>query len=121
MRVGFRRLWLANQQMYDMAEVDWRYQRTDEPVEARGTGHSNLDYYVHVAFRDAVLQRAPLEYDVYKAMDTTAPAILAADSIAKHSQLLAVPDFRPNASRATGQMPTLPALSPPPSVKRCTL
>jgi predicted dehydrogenase len=103
------KLWLANQHMHDMAEVDWRYQRTDEPIEARGTGHSNLDYYVHVAFRDAVLQRAPLEYDVYKAMDTTAPAILAADSIAKHSQLLAVPDFRPNASRAAGQMPTLAA------------
>jgi hypothetical protein len=88
-----------------MAEVDWRYQRTDEPAEARGSGHSNLDYYVHAAFRDAVLQRAPLEYDVYKAMDATAPAILAAESIANHSRLLAVPDFRPNTNRAAGQMP----------------
>jgi predicted dehydrogenase len=99
------KLWLAGHQMYDMAPVDWRYQRADEPAEARGTGHSNLDYYVHAAFREAVLGRAPLEYDVYKAMDTTAPALLAAESIAQGSQLMAVPDFRPSADRPSGQMP----------------
>lgn len=99
------KLWLANGQMFDMADVDWRYQRTDEPAEAKGSGHSNMDYYVHAAFRDAVLQRAPLDFDVYKAMDATVPALLAEESIKRNSQLLTVPDFRPNEQRAAGQAP----------------
>ena len=32
-----------------------------------------MDYYVHAAFRDAVLGKRKLDYDVYKAMETTAP------------------------------------------------
>ena len=46
--------------MHDLAEVDWRYERTDAPAEARGSGHGDADYYVHAAFRDAVLQGKPL-------------------------------------------------------------
>lgn len=99
------RLWLANGQMHDMAEVDWRYERTDAPAEARGSGHGDADYYVHAAFRDAVLQGKALEFDVYKAMDTAAPAILAAQSMAQGSVPLDVPDFRPGDGRARGSMP----------------
>jgi predicted dehydrogenase len=99
------KMWLKELQMFDMADVDWRYQRTDEPAEARGTGHSNMDYYVHASFRDAVLGRAPLDFDVYKAMDATAPALIASESIAKGSQLLTVPDFRPGPERKAGEMP----------------
>ena len=83
------KMWLANGQMHDMAEVDWQYQRTDAPREARGSGHGDADYYVHAAFRDAVLGTRPLEFDVYRAMDTAAPAILAAESIAQNSKQLA--------------------------------
>jgi len=101
------KLWLADEQMFDKADVDWRYERTDEPAAARGSGHRNLDYYVHVAFRDAVLGIKPLEYDLYQAMDTTAPAILAAESIAQGSKLMQVPSFRPGPTRPAGQMPTL--------------
>jgi predicted dehydrogenase len=99
------RLWLADAQMYDLAEVDWRYERTDAPPEARGSGHGDADYYVHAAFRDAVLGKRPLAFDVYRAMDTAAPAILAAESIEQGSRPLRVPDFRPNASRPAGQPP----------------
>ena len=99
------KLWLANSQMHDLAEVDWRHERTDAPPEARGSGHGDADYYVHATFRDAVLGIRPLEFDVYKAMDTAAPAILAADSIDQGSKLLQVPDFRPSARRPAGQMP----------------
>ena len=74
-------LWLADGQMHDLAEMDWGHARTDAPAEARGSGHGDADYYVHVSFRDAVLGKTPLEFDVYRAMDTAAPAILAADSI----------------------------------------
>jgi len=38
-------------------------------------------------------------------MDTAAPAILAAESVAEGTKLLAVPDFRPGPSRSHGQMP----------------
>lgn len=99
------KLWLKDAQMFDKAEVDWRYERTDAPAAARGSGHSDMDYYVHVAFRDAVLHGKPLEFDVYKAMETAAPALLAGESIAQNSKLLTVPDFRPNAARPAGTLP----------------
>ncbi len=99
------KMWLASAQMHDMAEVDWQFQRTDAPAEARGSGHGDADYYVHAAFRDAVMGTKPLEFDVYRAMDTAAPAILAAESIAQNSKLLSVPDFRPSAARPAGSMP----------------
>jgi predicted dehydrogenase len=99
------RLWLADARMHDLADVDWRYERTDAPSEARGTGHGDADYYVHTAFRDAVLGTRPLEFDVYAAMDTAAPAILAAESIARGSVPLRVPDFRPGVGRQRGQAP----------------
>jgi predicted dehydrogenase len=88
------KLWLANAQMHDLADVDWRYERPDAPPEARGSGHGDADYYVEAAFREAVLGGRPLEFDVYRAMDTAAPAILAAESIAQGSVPLAVPDFQ---------------------------
>ena len=99
------KMWLAKAQMHDMAEVDWQFQRTDAPTEARGSGHGDADYYVHAAFRDAVLGTRPLEFDLYRAMDTAAPAILAAESIEQNSKLLTVPDFRPSAERPAGTMP----------------
>jgi predicted dehydrogenase len=100
------KMWLAEGQMYDKADVDWRYERTDAPREARGTGHGDADYYVHVAFRDTIWGVKPPEFDVYSAMDTAAPAILAAESIAQGSARLQVPDFRPNESRPFGRMPS---------------
>jgi predicted dehydrogenase len=100
------KLWLAGAEMHDLADVDWRYERVDAPAEARGSGHGDADYYVHAAFRDAVLHGRPPELDVYRAMDTAAPAILAAESIAQGSVPLPVPDFRPGPSRPKGQPPT---------------
>jgi predicted dehydrogenase len=96
------RLWLAGAQMHDLATVDWRFERGDAPAEARGSGHGDADYYTHVAFRDAVRDGRPLELDVYKAMDTAAPAILAAESIERGSIPLQVPDFRPGDDRPAG-------------------
>ncbi|OGG55518.1 MAG: hypothetical protein A3F84_29730 [Candidatus Handelsmanbacteria bacterium RIFCSPLOWO2_12_FULL_64_10] len=99
------KMWLSDGQMHDLAQVDWRYERTDALPEARGSGHGDADYYVHTAFRDAVLGRKPPEFDVYRAIETAAPAILAADSIAQGSRLMHVPDFRPGATRPAGQVP----------------
>ena len=99
------KMWTADSQMHGPAKVDWRYERTDAPPEAVESGHRGTDYYVHISFRDAVLDGKPLEFDVYKAMDTAAPAILAADSIDAGGEPMDVPDFRPSASRPPGHMP----------------
>ncbi len=100
-------MWLADEQMHDLAEVDWRFQRTDAPPEARSSGHGDADYYVHALFRDAVRDNKPLEFDVYRAIETAAPAILAAESIVQKTQLR-VPDFRPGETRPAGEMPKEP-------------
>jgi predicted dehydrogenase len=99
------KMWLAGEQMADLANADWSYARADAPPEARGSGHGDADYYTHVAFRDSVLASRQPEFDVYQAMDTAAPAVVAAESIARGSDLLEVPDFRPHAGRRRGDDP----------------
>lgn len=99
------KLWCFDEQMNQPARVDWGWARTDAPAEAARSGHGGTDWHAHASFRDAVLHGIAPELDVYKAIDTAAPAILAADSIDQGSIPLAVPDFRPNASRAKGQPP----------------
>ncbi|MDE2998527.1 MAG: hypothetical protein OXU79_05535 [Gemmatimonadota bacterium] len=98
-------MWLADTQMNDWAEVDWQYQRTDAPPGARGSGHGDADYCVHTHFRDAVREGKPLPLDVYRAMNPTAPAIRAYDSILEGGKLMKVHDFRPGSERNTGEMP----------------
>ncbi|MCE2438774.1 MAG: Gfo/Idh/MocA family oxidoreductase [Candidatus Latescibacteria bacterium] len=98
-------MWLADEQMHDMAEVDWRFERTDAPPEARASGHGDADYYVHAAFRDAVRDGTALEFDVYRAIETAAPAILAADSIDHGSRPMKVPELRPTGARPKGVLP----------------
>ncbi|MEC8931697.1 MAG: Gfo/Idh/MocA family oxidoreductase [Candidatus Latescibacterota bacterium] len=98
------KMWRADNQQHDMADMDWRFERTDAPAEARASGHGDADYYVHAAFRDAVLGRQELSFDVYAAMDTAAPAIIAADAI-EAGRTLSVPDFRPGPARAAGDPP----------------
>jgi len=103
------KLWIADEQMHEPAQVDWRWQRTDGTPEALASGHGGTDYYAHASFRDALLHGKAPELDVYHAMDTAAPAILAADSIDGGSIPLQVPDFRPNAQRLAGQAPRVGA------------
>jgi predicted dehydrogenase len=102
---GKAKVWLADSGTDDLEEVDWGYARQDAPDAAHGSGHGDADYYVHASFRDAVLDGKPLELDVYGALDTAAPAILAADSIDSGSQRLVVPDFRPGPARTAGDEP----------------
>ena len=106
------KMWLAGSQMHDMAEVDWRREQTDATPEVLTSGHRGTDYYVHAAFRDAVLGKEPLEFDVYKAMDTAAPAILAVESINQGSMPLDVPDFHPSETRPAGHAPAATTTSP---------
>ncbi len=103
-------MWMADLQMHEVAEVDWRYERTDLSPEASRLwslmgGDTITDYYPHAAFRDAVLEGKPLEFNVYRAIDTAAPAILASMSIAQGFKLMHVPNFRPSEERPAGEMP----------------
>ena len=102
------KLWLAGAQMFDLADVDWRRERSDAPPEARGSGHGDADHYVAAAFRAAVLDGHAPELDVYRAIETAAPAILAAESIRQGTRLLRVPDFRPGPNRRPGELPVAP-------------
>ena len=97
------KLWLADSQMHDMSDMDWRMERADAPDAARGSGHGDADYYVHKAFRDAVLEGKPILFDVYRAIETAAPAVLTAESIDQGSKPMRVPEFRPSDSRPAGQ------------------
>ncbi|MBI4024269.1 MAG: Gfo/Idh/MocA family oxidoreductase [Verrucomicrobia bacterium] len=99
------KLWLADLQMDQKMDADWSWGPADATPEARASGHGGLDYYVHAAFRDAVLGVKPLEFDVYRAIETAAPAILAAQSITQDGAKLGVPSFRPGAERSVAQMP----------------
>jgi predicted dehydrogenase len=77
-----------------LQNVDWRYERSDAPIQAGGSGHGDADYYVHTQFRDAVRGLAAAPMTVYQAVETAAPAIVAAESIARGGVPLTVPDFR---------------------------
>lgn len=99
------KIWLADSGAEGLEEVDWGLAREGAPAAAAGSGHGDADYHVHAAFRDALLHGHPRELELYAAMDTAAPAILAAESIDAGSQPRVVPDFRPCPSRAPGQAP----------------
>lgn len=86
-------------------KMPWSLSRVDAPAAAIGSGHGDCDFYVFAAFADAVLRNVPLEFDVYRAAEITAPAILAGESIRQGSIPLDVPDFRPGPNRAPGQLP----------------
>lgn len=99
------RLWVEGWQLAQPLDVPWTTFRTDAPPEAAQSGHGGLDFFVFAHFADAVLRGVPLEFDVYQAVETAAPAILAAKSIAEDSAPQDVPDFRPGPHRRPGEMP----------------
>lgn len=99
------KMWLDGWHIADAIDLPWSSKRVDAPAEAHGSGHGDLDYYVFAQFADAVLYGDPVELDVYKAIDTAAPAILAAKSIAEGNTPQDVPDFRPGPNRKAGEIP----------------
>lgn len=65
--------------------------------EARQTGHGGSDYYPVADFVSAIRDGTTPDIDVYKAVETAAPCILAAQSAEQGGKPLDVPDFRPGA------------------------
>lgn len=99
------KLWVADWQLAQPLDVPWGTARIDGPPAAAASGHGGLDYYPFAVFADAALREVPVHFDVYQAVGTAAPAILAAQSAAGGSMPMDVPDFRPDAGRPAGQPP----------------
>jgi hypothetical protein len=94
--------WLRdNKTTHVPEEVWWDYDRATTPAEALASGHGGTDYYPIRGFVDCILNDTTPEFDVYRAAETAAPAIMAALSAEQNSARLEVPDFRPEARRST--------------------
>lgn len=99
------KFWVADWQLHQPLDVPWTHSRADAPRDAKDSGHGDCDYYTFAHFADSVLYGVPLGFDVYKAVETAAPAILAGQSIEQNNIPIDVPDFRPGPDRKPGQMP----------------
>ena len=75
-------------------EMHWGTSDPDAPEHVRNAGHGGIDYYPIDAFISAIVNDTTPAMDVYKAVETAAPAILAVESASQGGVLLEVPDFR---------------------------
>ncbi len=74
--------------------MDWTAHDPDAPDYIQKAAHGGTDYYPIHYFVDAILNDKTPPMDVYKAVETAAPAILAAQSCEQGGVLLEVPNFR---------------------------
>lgn len=76
-------------------EMDWSTQDEAASGEVRESGHGGADWYPVESFANALLHGDQNYMNVYAAVETAAPAILAAKSSDMGGVMLEVPDFRP--------------------------
>lgn len=101
------KVWLADHFLADKMDTEWQFANYwDAPPEAKRSGHGGRDYYPLATFVTSVKDDSEPAMDVYKAAETAAPAILAAESIERENVCLAVPDFRPGDHRKPGCAPS---------------
>jgi len=74
-------------------------------AQAHASGHGGLDYYPMATFVHAIQNDTPTVMDVYKAVETATPAILAGRSIEEDNVYQMVPNFRPGKDRRAGCLP----------------
>ena len=98
-------MWLSDSFMEAPAKVNWGWKHSSIPKEALESGHSGADYYPMANFIESIVEDTTPPLDMYKAVETAAPAILAAQSIDQGNRCLEVPDFRPGKNRVKGQEP----------------
>ncbi|MBP5274207.1 MAG: Gfo/Idh/MocA family oxidoreductase [Abditibacteriota bacterium] len=73
---------------------EWGCRDPEAAEEFARAEHGGADYYPMYYFMDALLGDKQPPLDVYKAVETAAPAILARESAERGGELLRVPDFR---------------------------
>ena len=76
------------------AHPEWKCEDADADEFIRNSEHGGADGYPIKYFAEAILKDETPPMDVYKAVETAAPAILAAKSAEMGGALLEVPDFR---------------------------
>jgi len=72
----------------------WPFSDPDAPAIAKTSSHGGLDWYPIEAFVKAYQNGTQPPLDVYRAVETAAPAIIAARSCELGGVMLEVPDFR---------------------------
>lgn len=97
--------WRPTSQKDEPEEIMWDYDRSQVPAEALKSGHQGADYWPVRYFVEAIENDTVPEMDVYKAVETAAPAVLAAQSAEQDGVRLKVPEFRPGPHREPGHMP----------------
>lgn len=74
--------------------MNWGTQDPTQPEAVRNSAHGGADYFPIMHFIDAIVNDKTPLMDVYKAVESAAPAIKAAESARNGGILLEVPDFR---------------------------
>ena len=72
----------------------WTLEDTEAEEFIRNSSHGGADYYPIDAFVSSILNDTTPPMDVYKAVESAAPAIVAAQSAEQGGALLEVPNFR---------------------------
>lgn len=87
--------------------ADWTF-ATDSQQQrlAAQTGHGGLDFWPVYDFTQVLHgKKAAPDIDVYQAVETAAPVILAVESLRQGGALKELPDFRPGPARRAGEDP----------------
>ena len=90
------RVWRQGAESYEDAGLSTVPLDADE--EKAKSGHGGADFKPVESFTRAVLDNVRPEFDVYRAVETAAPAMLAAESALRGGAMLTVPDFRSGAA-----------------------
>ena len=72
---------------------------------AAKTGHGGMDFYPIYDFAACILTGKKPDIDVYQAVETAAPVIMAGLSAEQGGQTMDIPDFRPGKDRKKGEQP----------------
>ena len=86
------RIWRPGMESYEPMDISTVPLNATE--ETARSGHGGADFQAVDRFIKAVQTDVPSEMDVYRAVETAAPAILAAESARQGGVMLQVPDFR---------------------------
>jgi len=94
------RFWRWRESASAHEAMDLHSSPQDATAEQLKTGHGGRDFKPVDLFVTCVLNDTLPAMDVYLAVETAAPAILAAESARRDGVMLTVPDFRPGARPA---------------------
>ena len=90
---------------FERSDAQWEFAAGEVPAEAAATGHGGKDYLPVADFASCLLHGTRPDIDVYQAVETAAPVIMAGISADKGGELQQVPDFRPSDRRLKGEAP----------------